>query len=118
MVNTLGEKKSRKQRSDKKHSMRPTISHALNERLNRLSYITDTPMKDVAETVCKMTLITTPIIESLVPYFKREYWSNACVMYPGHFDNQHYPVKRESGRIRTTIRFMPKDYDQIERLAY
>lgn len=105
-------------RADKKHSMRPTISRQLNERLNRLSYITDTPMKDVAEVMCKLTLITTPVIESLAPYFKRDYWSTACVMYPGHFDNQRYPVKREAGRVRTTIRFIPKDYDQIERLAY
>lgn len=118
MDQTLGRTKRRKTRSDKKRDMRPTISTENYECLSRISYITNSPIKQVGETFCKLALITTPIIDSLSGFFLRDYWSTANVLYPGHYDNEKYPVVRKPGRIRVTIRLRQQDYDKIQRLAF
>ncbi|MCL1632177.1 hypothetical protein M3N64_09505 [Sporolactobacillus sp. CPB3-1] len=71
-----------------------------------------------AEYLCRSALITTPVIQSLTPYFKRNYWASSAHLYAGHYNHPTYSVVRSSGRVRTTVRFLEKDYRRIEKLAY
>ncbi|MCM3176307.1 hypothetical protein [Cytobacillus horneckiae] len=50
------EEKKRKTRSDKKKDIKPTINIKLHECINRLSYITNTPVKDVGVHICMAEL--------------------------------------------------------------
>ncbi|MDA6082696.1 hypothetical protein OSJ97_24410, partial [Escherichia coli] len=61
--------KDRKTRSDKKRDVKPTISIDLKNCIYRLSYITNTPVKDVIETICEKGLQSRKVMEYLSEYF-------------------------------------------------
>ena len=66
------ETKKRKVRSDKKRDVKPTISSNLKHCIYRLSYITSTPVKDVAETLCEKGLRSRKVMDYLSTYFRRD----------------------------------------------
>ncbi|WP_085520935.1 hypothetical protein [Tuberibacillus sp. Marseille-P3662] len=107
-----------KTRSDKKRDIKPTIAIQLYEAVSRLSYITDTPIKDVSVTICKRGLYAHPVLEYLSDYFRRDYWANNQTLYTGELENEKYQTKKGITKRRITMRFTQRDYDQLARLAY
>lgn len=111
-------KRRRKIRSDKKVDCKPTITIDLKECIYRLSYITNTPVKDISEAICLSGIQSKPIIDYLSRYFKRDYRFKNTI-YIGRLENDTLN-KRKYGiqTDRISIRFRQEDYEEINRLAY
>jgi hypothetical protein len=110
--------KERKQRSDKKHSINPTITLSLYDQLVRLSYICNRPLKDIGETLCAYGLYTTEVISDLSPRFHRDFWLDEFIMFRG---NPSLRIQKEvvgSEQYRASFKFPKEEYDQISKLAY
>lgn len=109
--------KTRKTRSDKKRDIKPTISTNLKDCLYHLSYITNTPVKDVAETLCVKGLQSRKVIEYLSKYFRRDF-SYLNTVYIGDWSRESLQRKYQSGKKeRITIRFMQSSYEKIFSLS-
>lgn len=111
-------KRRRKIRSDKKVDCKPTITIDLKECIYRLSYITNTPVKDISEAICLSGIQSKPLIDYLSRYFKRDYRFKNTI-YIGRLENDTLN-KRKYGiqTDRISIRFRQEDYEEINRLAY
>jgi len=109
--------KIRKIRSDKKRDVKPTISSNLKDCIYRLSYITNTPVKDVAETLCEKGLQSRKVIEYLSECFRRDYQFFNTV-YIGDWGRESLQKKYQSGKNeRITIRFTQATYESIFSLS-
>ncbi|MGG4265449.1 hypothetical protein [Peribacillus simplex] len=112
MINT------RKVRSDKKHTIKPTIPVKLKETLNRISYITTTPVKDVGEFICVSGLHSKKVIENLSQNFRRSYQFDNTI-YFGELEKKSLQSKKYNVPTdRVTIRFKISTNEQINALAY
>ncbi|MGM0924637.1 MAG: hypothetical protein ACQEWW_26215 [Bacillota bacterium] len=111
------EKKNRKTRSDKKRDVKPTISINLKDCIYRLSYITNTPVKDVAEILCEKGLQSRKVLDYLSQYFRRNLqYSNT--VYMGDMGRESLQRKVQSGKNeRITIRFSQTSYENIHALS-
>lgn len=112
------EGRERKVRSDKKRDVKPTIPVQLYECVNRLSYVTNTPIKNVGELICKKGLYSTFVMEHLSDHFRRDYWTNNNTMYIGNLDHSPYSAPKGIPKQRMTMRFTQRDHDKLARLAY
>ncbi|WP_061810485.1 hypothetical protein [Rossellomorea vietnamensis] len=111
------ETKKRKVRSDKKRDVKPTISSNLKHCIYRLSYITSTPVKDVAETLCEKGLRSRKVMDYLSTYFRRDL-KFANTIYIGDFERESLQRKVQTGKNeRITIRFTQLSYEHISSLA-
>ncbi|PTY92343.1 hypothetical protein [Heyndrickxia sporothermodurans] len=109
--------KNRKVRSDKKRDVKPTISVELKNCIYRLSYITDTPVKDVTEIICSKGLQSRKVIEHLSHYFRREYQFMSTI-YLGDLGRESLQRKYQSGKNeRITTRFEQTTYEEIKSLS-
>lgn len=108
---------NRKRRSDKKRDVKPTISTELKNCIYRLSYITNTPVKDVVETICEKGLQSRKVIENLSKYFRRDFqYSNT--IYMGDLERESLQKKYQSGKNeRITTRFNQTTYEDIKKLS-
>jgi predicted DNA-binding antitoxin AbrB/MazE fold protein len=112
------EQKKRQQRSDKKRDVKPTIPTKLRECIYRLSYITDTPVKDIAEALCESGLHSKKVIELLSAKFRRDY-RKENTFYLGDLSRPSLQKSIIAGdKVRITIRFNQTTYEQINSLAY
>jgi hypothetical protein len=113
----IGEKE-RTTRSDKKIDCKPTISLKLKECIYRLSYITNTPVKDVGEEICKAGLSSKKVVDYLSNNFRRDFrFGNT--FYMGDLDRTS--LKKVNGnepKERITIRFRKEDYETLNLLAF
>lgn len=112
----------RKVRSDKKRDVKPTVHYTLYDTVSRISYITNTPMKDVGEAFCLNGLYSLKVIEQFKDRFRKTYVFSVN-QYPTIFrGNESLVVQRavkEAGaRRRITIRFDQEMYDKIAEFAY
>lgn len=110
--------KNRETRSDKKIDCKPTINIGLKECVYRLSYITNTPVKDIAEKIVLTGLDSKRVTELFSNYFKRDY-EMKNTFYIGKLENPSLQ-KREKREVteRITIRFKQEDMNLIKSLAY
>jgi hypothetical protein len=109
--------KKRRTRSDKKRDVKPTISISLKDCIYRLSYVTDTPVKNVAEIICEKGLQSRKVIEYLSNYFRRNFQFINTV-YIGDYGRESLQKKYQSGKNeRITIRFTPTTYEDIFSLS-
>lgn len=107
----------RKTRSDKKRDVKPTISINLKDCIYRLSYITNTPVKDVAEILCVKGLQSRKVMEYLSQYFRRDF-QLLNTIYIGDFRRESLQRKYQSGKNeRITIRFTQTSYEDIFSLS-
>lgn len=107
----------RKQRSDKKRDVKPTVKVELKDAIYRLSFITQTHVKDVAEQMVVYTLKDASTIDALSRSFRRDIRINNT-LYRGHIDNLRIP-RRETGVCeRLTLRLMRHDYESLSVIAY
>jgi antitoxin component of RelBE/YafQ-DinJ toxin-antitoxin module len=112
----------RKVRSDKKRDVKPTVHASTYELVSRISYITNTPMKDVAEVFCYYGLYSLKVIELFELKFRRSYiFANSRFpkFFPGD-DNQigQRAIKEPGTRKRVTIRFDQEIHDKLAEFAY
>lgn len=107
----------RKIRSDKKRDVKPTISLDLKDAIYRLSYITQTPVKDVCEQLVLYAVKDSKIFEDLSLYFVRDIRIRNT-LHLG--DREIKPIaKREyTASERITLRLTQHDYEILTRLAY
>jgi hypothetical protein len=111
------ETQKRKVRSDKKRDVKPTISSNLKHCIYRLSYITSSPVKDVAETLCEKGLRSRKVMDYLSTYFRRDL-KFANTIYLGDFERESLQRKVQAGKNeRITIRFTQSSYEHISSLA-
>ncbi|NRG45508.1 hypothetical protein HRF87_12115 [Bacillus sp. CRN 9] len=112
------EEKKRKTRSDKKKDIKPTINIKLHECINRLSYITNKPVKGVGVHICMAGLESKKVIELLSNNFRRNYKMKSTV-YFGDLNKPGLKIKKgESVKRRITLRFVQPSFDQIAELAF
>lgn len=110
--------KIRKTRSDKKRDVKPTVSSNLRDCIYRLSYITQTPVKDVVEILCEKGLKSRKVVEYLSQYFRRDF-QFINTLFIGDFKRESLQYKYQSGKnVRITTRFNQTTYENISSLAY
>lgn len=108
----------RKVRSDRKRDIKPTVTLELRECIYRLAYITDTPVKDVAEAICINGVTSPKVIEHIAQHFRRDI-RFASTLYRSNANST--PIKKRylNGQTaRITIRFKTDTYDTIAAMAY
>ncbi|MEX3713468.1 hypothetical protein ABFV99_13785 [Cytobacillus horneckiae] len=111
-------KTERKVRKDKKIDVKPTVEIDLYECVSRISHITYSPMKDVAEHFCKNGLYSKKVIELLSKKFRRNYKFQTTLFRGDPELLTQRMRKRSESTTRITIRFSKETYDEIAELAY
>lgn len=112
------ESRKRKVRSDKKRDVKPTIPISLYECISRISYVTNTPIKDVGEIICENGLYSKKVFDYLSTKFRRNYRFNNTVYIGNLYQENERRVKYSGIKKRITMRFSQKIYEQIADLAY
>lgn len=108
----------RKVRSDKKIDCKPTIPIELKECIYRISYVTNTPVKDIAERISVAGLKSKKVIEILAEHFRRDL-QIGNTFYMGDLERESLQkIKTKSKTERITIRFKQFNFEQIRALAY
>lgn len=116
--NMIKEEKKRRPRSDKKRDIKPTIPVPLKECIERLSYITNTPVKDVSVAICESGLKSKKVIEFLSEGFRRDYRFNQ-IFFLGDLSKHSLQKEKIAGlKERITLRFTSSTYEKINALAY
>lgn len=109
--------KERKTRSDKKRDVKPTISVDLKNCVYQLSYITNTPVKDVVEIICEKGLQSRRVLEYLSKNFRREFQFMNTI-YMGDLGRESLQRKYQSGKNeRITTRFTQDTFEIIKKLS-
>ena len=107
-----------KRRSDKKRDVKPTISKNLKECIYQLSYVTNTPVKDVIEIICEKGLKSRTVIEYLSCYFRRDYRYLNTTFF-GDLEKESLQRKYQSNKNeRVATRFSNETYEEISNLAH
>lgn len=109
---------ARKVRSDKKREVKPTIHIELKDTIYRISYVVDTPVKDIVETICLFGLDSRNVITHLSENFKRNVrFHNTLFMG----DLEKPSVQRLKPGTRTeriSTRLKQPDYENLVTLAF
>lgn len=117
MREEVTKRKKRKVRSDKKRDVKPTVCNHLKDCIYRLSYITNTPVKDVSETLCQEGLRSGKVIDYLSIHFRRDL-QHLNTIYMGDSRRESLQRRRPEGSTsRLTIRFTPQTYENIYSLS-
>ncbi|MEW9673583.1 hypothetical protein [Ammoniphilus sp. 3BR4] len=117
------EGQKRKIRSDKKRDVKPTVSIELYECMNRLSYITVRPVKDIAEDICRVGTQSQEVITGLSYFFRRDfYFTNNfgdSICFRGSLDRAPIKIDRGTGaKGRLSLRFPPHLFETVKELSY
>ena len=109
---------ARKVRSDKKREVKPTIHIELKDTIYRISYVVDTPVKDIVETICLFGLDSRKVITHLSENFKRNVrFHNTLFM--GDLDRPSVQRFKPGTRTeRLSTRLKQPDYENLVTLAF
>lgn len=114
----LNREVSRKVRSDKKRDVQPTVTKELKDCIYRLSYITDVPVKDVAEQICIAGFCNQGVLSYLARNFRRDVRIDH-VLYMGDIGRVSVNRRNLFGRSeRISIRFKSNMYENLSILSY
>ncbi|WP_216667927.1 hypothetical protein [Sporosarcina jiandibaonis] len=105
-------------RNDKKRDIKPTVTRELKDCIYRLSFITDTPVKDVIEEILIAGSQRRKVVSYLSQYFLRDV-RIANTLYMG--DLNRIPIKKRAstGRNeRVSTRVTESMHDSLSALAY
>lgn len=107
----------RKVRSDKKVDVKPTMSLELKELLYHFAYLSNEPVKDVAERLCSLGAMSEEVIMSIRHWFRRDYHRPNTITV-GYLERPRLKIimKGETGKV--TIKFPQNDYDILCKLAH
>jgi hypothetical protein len=109
---------SRKIRSDKKRDIKPHIPFSLYDIIDRLSYITRKPIKDICEHLCIEGLSSSFVLDNLSPYFQKDYSPSPGTIFIAQSENQSRRIKIFRKKRRVNIRFKQNDHNRIMNLSY
>lgn len=109
--------RQRKVRSDKKVDCKPTVPVELKECIYRISYVTNTPVKDIAEIICVSGLKSKKVIGLLSDYLRRDL-QIGNTFYIGDLDRESLQKMKNTKTERITTRFNQNDFESIRALAY
>lgn len=114
---TVGER-TRKVRSDKKRDVKPTISIHLKDTIYRISYITNTPVKDVAESLCIHGMASKKVMDVLSLNLRRSI-RLGNTMYMGELSRPSLQRRGPAGECdRISFRLKQADYENLSTLAF
>ena len=114
----------RKQRSDKKVEIKPTLSLEFKKELYAFAEVCGEPVKEIAERLVINGMISDYIIESIRKWFRRDY-KYSTIKGRNHnkiaFGEEERPklkitLQGDTGKI--TMRLIKEDYDQLAELAH
>lgn len=110
--------KTRKERSDKKKDCKPTIPFSLYETFDRVSYITNNPIKTVAETILENSLSSDLVMDHFSEKFIRDYWFGDT-LYIGNAKMEEGKIIRIPGdKAKVTMRLSKPVFYKLENFAY
>ena len=108
----------RKERSDKKREVKPTISIKLKEEVERLSHILELPIKDLGVILCNEGLNNKEVVEVLAPCFVENIRLRVGnTIFFGHETHESLTHFDDEETDRVSIRFTQNKYTDIELLA-
>lgn len=111
-------KDERKERSDKKIHVGPTVSIKLKREIERLGVITDNPVKFIGEILCFEGIHTPEVIAQLAPHFQRRTIRAGKTVYFGCEENVSIQERTDNDESdRVSIRFTKINYEDIRLLA-
>lgn len=108
---------TRKTRSDRKRDIKPTISVELKDCIYRLSYILDTPVKDVVVDLCIAGASSDRVMALISGKLRRDMRIEETV-YIGDLENESNRCDSTARRERITSRFKIEDYEILSALSY
>jgi len=108
---------NRKQRSDKKIDVKPTMSIDLKNQLYSFAYLSGEPVKDVAEKLCVYGATSKEIIDDICKWFRRNYIYNNTIAI-GNSERPKLKINIQGESDKVTIRFKQNDYDLLCELAH
>ncbi|MGE7924734.1 hypothetical protein ACQKND_16345 [Viridibacillus arvi] len=115
---SIKQNEQRKTRSDKKRTIKPTLPLIVKNTVYRLSHITRTPVKDVAEKMCLFAIEDKNIIKSIAKKFRRDVRIDNTY-YCGDITNASVVKRTQPGECeRITLRLTGEAYEVIVVLAY
>lgn len=107
----------RRERSDKKVRINPTVSIELYNFIEDLSYVTSKPIKDVAEFFCLESLESRKVIEQMSKWFKKDLKFNNTV-YIGDSNLFHKrTVKVDGSKRRIYLKFTKPFAEQLSLMS-
>lgn len=108
----------RKERSDKKVQVAPTVCVELKKEIERLAFITDQPVKYIGELLCHEGIYTIAVMERVARYFQRGTLRLEHMLFFGNSDNPSLKdVEFDEPTDRVYIRFPQQDFKNIKLLA-
>lgn len=114
----MSREEGRKFRSDRKRDVQPTVSRELKDCIYRLSFITDTPVKDVAEQICINGFGRKKVISHVSQNFRRDVRIDNS-LYIGDVNRVSVKKRTAAGQSeRISIRFKSDMYERLSVLAY
>ncbi|GED66239.1 hypothetical protein [Lysinibacillus fusiformis] len=109
---------ARKVRTDKKRDVKPTIPVELKDTIYRISYVVDTPVKDIVETICQFGLDSRKVITVLSENFKRNVKFHNT-LFIGDLDKPSVQRLKSGTRTeRISTRLQQPDYENLVTLAF
>ena len=116
-VGTMSREGYRKIRSDKKRDVKPTINLELKDAIYRLSYVSNTPVKDLIEWLVLDAIRNQKILTRLVGYFKRDLVVDGT-LYVGNHEREQFSKLVPGKTEKVTTRFTQYDYARIYDFSY
>lgn len=114
---TVGQR-TRKVRSDKKREVKPTVSVHLKDAIYIISYVTSTPVKDVAEAICAHGMSRRKVLDYLAQHFRRDIRIGST-LYMGDLSRpslRRHSVAEKTDRL--SLRLKAPEYDKLALLAF
>ncbi|WWS90576.1 hypothetical protein V6B14_22400 (plasmid) [Sporosarcina psychrophila] len=112
-----GQLRVRKVRIDKKMDVKPTVPIALADTVNRLSFITDTPVWEVVEKICINGFQQKKVISYLSQNFRRTV-RIGNTLYLGDINRVSVKKRMKAGKTeRLTSRFKADMHESLDVLA-
>lgn len=109
--------KQRKQRSDKKKEVKPYLITSLKMSLNRLTYLTDSDIKNLTEAMVLYSIKDSNTISYFSKHFKSDIVLNNT-LYRGRLDNPQISKRDTEDTDRISTKFKAEDYEVIRALAH
>ena len=98
--------------------MKPTVPIKMYETIGRLSYISNTPIKDVSEAIVIKGLASEKVIDHFSPQFVRDYWKGET-LYVGNRAFVESRIIRVPGvKRRVSMRFNDEHYTKLQDFSY
>lgn len=104
-------------RSDKKVDVKATMSVQSKKNLHDFALLCNEPIKDVAERLIVLSVISRDVIEKLCIWFRRDYRYDVSIVF-GDESRARLSVKNNGETGIVSIKFKRQNYDALCAVAY